>query len=380
MNRKIPASAIVPILIAVFGAALAGCSSAQRTEPQAPETVSDVAVITVHKAAIPDFLEAVGTVRAAQTAQVSSQTMGNIREIRAQQGDRVQAGQILATIDDAQPRAAVEQATAAVAATQKEVSAANSELALADATLKRYQQLFDKKSLSPQEFDEIKTRRQSAEARRDMASAGEAQANAALTQARTALGYTIVHAPFAGVVTQKNADPGTLASPGMPLFTLEDARKYRLEVTVDENSIRSVRAGQSASLSLDALGGATVNGKVEEIVPAADAASRSFLVKIGLPPDARLLSGMRSGMFGRARFPLGERQALLIPQAAVAERGQLQGVYVVDAKRMSELRYVTLGKANGQQVEVLSGLEDGETIVAAPGTRELGGKQIAVKP
>jgi RND family efflux transporter MFP subunit len=379
MNRKIPASAIVPILIAVFGAALAGCSNAQRVGPQAPETVSDVAVITVHKTAIPDFLEAVGTVRAAQTAQVSSQTMGNIREIRAQQGDRVQAGQILATIDDAQPRAAVEQATAAVAAAGKEVSAADSDLALADSTLKRYQQLFDKKSLSPQEFDEIKAKRQSAEARRDMASAGEAQANAALTQARTALGYTLVHAPFAGVVTQKNADPGALASPGMPLFTLEDTRKYRLEVTVDENSIRNVRAGQSASLSLDALGGAAINGKVEEIVPAADAASRSFLVKIGLPSDARLLSGMRSGMFGRARFPLGERQAVLIPQAAVAERGQLQGVYVVDAKRMSELRYVTLGKADGQQVEVLSGLEDGETIVAAPGTRELGGKQIAVK-
>ncbi|MBZ5643575.1 MAG: efflux RND transporter periplasmic adaptor subunit [Acidobacteriia bacterium] len=375
MNRTSPSTAIVSLFLAFFGAGIAGCSSPQHAEPQPPETVSNVPVIVVHKSAVPDFLEAVGTVRAAQASRVSSQTMGTIREIRAQQGDRVQAGQVLATIDDAQPRAAVELASAAVSAAEKEVSVADTDLALADATLKRYQQLFDKKSVSPQEFDEIKARRQSAEARRDMGRAGEAQANAALAQARTSLGYTEVRAPFAGVVTEKNADAGALASPGMPLFTLEDSRKYRLEATVDENSVRIVRAGQNVSVSLDALGSGTLSGKVEEIVPSADAASRSLLVKIGLPPDAHLLSGM----FGRARFPLGARQALLIPQAAIATRGQLQGVYVIDANHMSALRYVTLGKINGQQVEVLSGLEDGETIVTAPGTRELGGKLIAGK-
>ncbi len=375
MNHKSPAAAVVPILIAVLGAGLAGCSSPRQVEPQAPETVSNVPVIVVHKTTVPDLLEAVGTVRAAQTSQVSSQMMGNIREVRAREGDRVQAGQVLATLDDSQPRAAVEQATAAVAAAEKEVSAADSDLALADATLKRYQQLFDKKSVSPQEFDEIKARRQSAEARRDVATAGQSQANAALAQARTSLGYANVRAPFAGVVTGKNADAGALASPGMPLFTLEDTRRYRLEVPVDESNIRIVRAGQSVSVSLDALGSAAISGKVDEIVPAADAASRSFLVKIGLPEDARI----HSGVFGRARFPLGERQALLIPHAAIAERGQLHGVYVMDANRIFQLRYVTLGRTSGQQVEVLSGLEDGETIVAAPGTRELGGKQIAVK-
>ena len=111
-----------------------------------------------------------------------------------------------------------------VTAAEKEVSAADSDLALAESTLKRYQQLYEKKSVSPQEFDEIKARYQSAEARRDMARAGQAQANAALTQARTTLGYTQIRAPFSGVVTDKKADAGTLASPGMPIFTLEDTR------------------------------------------------------------------------------------------------------------------------------------------------------------
>ena len=134
-------------------------------------------------------------------------------------------------------------------AAEKEVSAADSDLALAESTLKRYQQLYEKKSVSPQEFDEIKARYQSAEARRDMARAGQAQANAALTQARTTLGYTQIRAPFSGVVTDKKADAGTLASPGMPIFTLEDTRSFRLEVTVDESDIqlrpcRSNRRGE----------------------------------------------------------------------------------------------------------------------------------------
>jgi RND family efflux transporter MFP subunit len=374
MKRVSLAAAGVSVLLTVLSAGLSGCSNEKPMETRAAETVGDVTVLVVHKATVPDWLEAVGTVRAARSSQAASQMMGNIRDIRVQEGDRVQAGQILATIDDSQPRAAVDQATAAVAAAEKEVSAADSDLALARTTLKRYQQLFDKKSVSPQEFDEMKAREQSAQARRDMARAGQAQVSAALAQARTSLGYAFIRAPFAGVVTEKKADPGTLASPGMPLFTIEDTRTYRLEVSVDEDDIHIVRPGQSASVLLDSLGNAELSGKVEQIVPAADPASRSFLVKIGLPADGHL----RSGLFGRARFSKGERQALLIPRTAIVEHGQLQGVYVVGANRMSELRYITLGETAGQQVEVLSGLQDGEQIVAAPGTRELGGKQIAV--
>ena len=214
-------------------------------------------------------------------------------------------------------------------------------MALAEATLKRYQQLYEKKSVSPQEFDEIKARYQSAEARRDMARAGQAQATAALTQAQTSLGYTRIRAPFAGVVTEKKADAGALASPGMPIFTIEDTRNYRLEATVDESDIASCpRRAESASVTIDALGNVQISGKVVQIVPAADPASRSFLVKVELPADARL----RSGLFGRARFSRGERSALLIPRTSLVERGQLQGVYVLDANQIAGLRYVTLGQ------------------------------------
>jgi RND family efflux transporter MFP subunit len=302
--------------------------------------------------------------------------MGNIAQIHAREGDRVQSGQVLAVIDDSQRRSAVEQATAALTAAEKEVSTADSDYSLAESTLRRYQQLYEKKSVSPQEFDEIKARYQSAQARRDMARAGQAQAAAALTQARTSLGYAQIRAPFAGLVTEKKADTGTLASPGMLLFTVEDTRSYRLEATVDESDIRILRVRQTVPVSIDALGDAEFSGKVAQIVPAADSASRSFLVKIELPSDARL----RSGLFGRARFPRGERSSLSIPRAAVVERGQLQGVYVIDANQIAGLRYITLGQTAGDQVEVLSGLQEGEKLVAASGNRDLSGKRIATQP
>jgi RND family efflux transporter MFP subunit len=363
------------VLIMALSGLLAGCTNERHAASAPPETVSNVSVIVAQKTTVPDWLEAVGTVRAAQTSQVASQMMGNIVEIRAHEGDRVQRGQVLAIIDDAQPRSAVDQATAALTAAEKELSAADSDLALAEATLKRYQQLYEKKSVSPQEFDEIKARYQSAEARRDMARAGQAQANAGLAQARTSLGYTRIRAPFAGMVTEKKVDPGMLASPGMPIFTIEDTRSYRLEVTVDESDIRLVHVGQAAPVTIDALGNVQLSGKVVQIVPAADPASRSFLVKVELPADARL----RSGFFGRARFPRGERPALLIPRTSLVERGQLQGIYVLDANQIAVLRYVALGKSAGEQIEVLSGLQDGEKLLAAPGDRELGGKRIALR-
>ncbi len=376
MNGRYRVLSVFSVLIAGLAGGLFGCSSNTPVTPAAPETVSGVSVIAAQSATVPDWLEAVGTVRAAQTTQVASQTMGNIVEVRAQEGDRVQSGQVLAVIDDAQPRAAVEQSAAAVTAAQKEVSAADTDLALAQSTLKRYQELFDKKSLSPQEFDEIKTRRQAAEARRDMAQASEAQAAAALTQARTTLANSQVRAPFAGVVTEKKADAGTFASPGAPLFTLEDTRRYRLDATVDENDLHLVRAGQTVPVRLDSVEGAEFQGRVAQIVPGADPASRSFTVKVELPADARL----HSGLFGRARFRRGTRSALLIPRTTIVERGQLRGVFVVDANKIAQLRYVTLGNASGDTVEILSGLQDGEKLVAAPGDRELSGKQVAPRP
>lgn len=371
MNAKNTIHALLALLL-IAAAGLSSCSSEPVSTPAPPETVRNVAVLSAQRADVPDLREAVGTVRAVETSQLASQMMGTIVEIRVHEGDRVRRGQVLAVIDDAQPRAAADRAAAAESAAGQELTAADSDLSLAESTLKRYQSLYDRKSVSPQEFDEVKARYQSALAHRDSARSGQAQAKATLAQARTSLAYTRILAPFDGVVTERKADPGTLASPGLPIVTVEDLRRYRLEATVNETDLRYVRMGQSVPVVVDALDNTVLNGKVVQIVPAADPASRSFLVKIELPADPRL----RSGLFGRAQFSRGERSSLLIPQTAVVARGQLQAVYVLDANRIASLRYVTLGRTNGPAVEVLAGLEVGDRFVAKPGELDLNGKRV----
>jgi RND family efflux transporter MFP subunit len=158
----------------------------------------------------------------------------------------------------------------------------------------------------------------------------------------------------------------------MPIFTVEDIGRYRLEVAVNESDLWCIRPGGQVSVAIEALGNTELKGKVVEIVPAADPASRAFLVKIGLPPDTRL----RSGLFGRAQFSRGEQQALLIPRSAVVERGQLQGVFVLDQNKVANLRYLSLGKSSGSEIQVLSGLQSGEWLVANPGKRDLNSKRI----
>jgi RND family efflux transporter MFP subunit len=259
-----------------------------------------------------------------------------------------------------------------VQAAQESISAADADYELAAATMNRYQTLYDKKSLSPQEYDEVKTRLAASQARRDAAHAGKTQAEAGVVQASTAMGFTRVRAPFDGVVISKVAEPGAMAAPGVPLLVVEDPSRFRLEVQVDESKLSAVKMGESVRVAVDSVGDRILEGKVTQIVPAADPASRTITVKIDLPASSQI----RSGLFGRAYFSRGEREAIQVPRSAILSRGQLQAVYVVGTDRLAGLRFVTLGKALGDQVEVLSGLQSGDRIVTQPGDRELSGRQV----
>lgn len=357
----------------IFGTA--GCSSSQPEKPATPETLHGMALFTTATTQIPDFMTAVGTVRAVETAQISAQMMGNVISVNVHEGDAVTQGQVLATIDPAQAQAGLERAQAGLSAAQHEFAAAQTDRSLTESTLKRYDTLYQRKSVSPQEYDEVKARYEGAVARSEAAQAGEAQAQAAVAQAQNAYGYTRVRAPFNGIVTERRVDPGALAAAGMPLFTIEGIGRYRLEATVDEASLRFVHMGAAIPVSVDAYPDHHLTGKVVQVVPSADPSTRTFLVKIELPPDAML----RSGLFGRANFSRGERDALVIPHSAVVDRGALKGVYVVGADQVASLRYVTLGGPVGDQLEVLSGLSAKEAVVLSPGDREIGGKRVEVQ-
>lgn len=366
-SKQMPLIAILAFLLGI-----AGCSSDRTLVAKTPETVRGLSLAQVQGRTVPDLFEVVGTVRALRTAPISAEIMGRITAVSVREGDTVKQGETLVTIDDVQPKAALEQAQSALTAADHEASAAESERALAQSTFVRMNKLHEEKSISPQEFDEINTRVQSATARRDSAAAARAQAAAGLQQARILLDRARVRAPFDGVVTERRIDPGALASPGLPLVTIESAGRYRLEVSVDERDLRYVRLGASVPVALDAFDGTPISGKVVEIVPAADSASRSFVIKLELPASRNL----RSGQFGHAEFARGQKKALLIPHTAVLEHGQLQSVYAVDGNNVAALRYVTLGKTRAGEVEILSGLNPGERIVSDPGGRDLAGKRI----
>ncbi len=354
---------------------VAGCSSAKQEKTAEPGVIQGLSVVAASTQRVPDLITAVGTVRAAETAQVSSQMMGNILTVNVREGDVVNQGQVLVTIDPAQAQANLERAQAALAAAQHELAAAETDKSLSESTLKRFETLYQRKSVSPQEYDEVKARREGAVARAEAAQAGEAQAKAAVAQAQTAFGYTKLRAPFPGTVTERKADPGALAAPGMPILTVEAAGRYRLEVTIDEASLQYVRAGATVLVTLDAYPDQKLSGKVIQIVPAADPSTRTFLVKVELPSNPVL----RSGLFGRTNFTRGERDSLMVPKTAVVDRGALKGVYVVGQDQLASLRYVTVGETFGDNFEILSGLNPKEAVVLSPGDREVGGKRVEVR-
>ncbi len=366
----------VKIFVALAGmAALSGCSANRQVAASTPESVSGVHTFQVQPAAIADILQATGTVRSWRTSPLAAQVMANVAAVNVREGDSVRRGQTLLVMDSSQFRASADRAQAAVEAGDHEIASAQADLELAQADFKRIDYLYQKDIISAREHDQAKAKLDSGAARLALARANREQAASTLQQNKVLLGYTAVVAPFDGVVTERRVDPGALATPGMPLLTVEEAGHYRLEVTVDERDLKFVHQSESVPVSFDSFEGAPLPAKVAQIVPAADPASRSFVVKLDLPYNPAL----RSGLFGRANFSRGEKQAITVPRSAVVDRGQLQNVYVVGDRNLATLRYVSLGPGTGDRVEVLSGLTAGETVIADPAGREFAGKRIEVK-
>lgn len=369
-----------------IGAALlvvtAGCGGKHSESARAADTGTPVRVraVTVGETAWPTVYEATGTVRARTAAVVSAKVMGYVRDVKVRVGDRVRQGQLLVELDARdleanwrQAQAALDEARSAVPEAESAVAAAKAGLELAQVTFRRMEDLFQKRSISNQEYDEARARLRQAQAQLEMAQARRQQLAAKIRQAEQAVqaaevvrGYARIAAPFDGLVVEKNVEPGNLAAPGAPLLVIEQEGGYRFEAAVEESRLGTVRAGQAVRVKLDALG-RELAGRVSEIVPAVDAAARSFTVKIDLPAA----QGLRSGLFGRAIFETGSRRGIAIPASALSERGQLASVFVIE-QGAARTRLVSPGARRGEQVEILAGLNAGETIVAVvpPGLRD----------
>lgn len=375
-----------------------GSGGSRREEK--PAVVSGVRTEEVVESKIQDRYTASGTVRSKTSSDLSAKVMGVVTAVRVRDGERVRAGHVLVEIENQDARALLGKAQAGLreaqaAAQEVEQNAQAAQAArraaeagreLAQATLRRYQGLHERKSVSDQEFDEVKARARVAEAeleranrmaqvieaRRTMVTAKIDQARADVTAAEVAAGYARVAAPFAGVVTARHVEVGTLASPGAPLLTVEETGTYRLEVAIDELRIGQISRETPVKVQLDALGVGEMAGQVAEIVPATDPATRTYTVKITLPVETRI----RSGMFGRAHFQMGERPSILIPGTALVRQGQLTGVFIVGEGGRTQLRLVTLGEEREGRREILSGLTPGERLVTESARIEREGVQV----
>jgi len=383
------------VLMMAVTAVVAGCGR----EAHAPaaskggQAVVHAPLATAEKTPLGVRYEAIGTVTAAAMSIIQSKAVGHVTALHVKEGSVVETGTLLAEIDAREPEAMVQKAHGAVQEAQRALeevaqsalaadaarAAAEAQQTLAQSTYDRYKALADKQAVSTQVLDEASAKLKAATAEVSRAtetanafvakkaevSARAEQARAELASVRAQLSHTQVTAPFAGVITAKHVDVGDLASPGIPLLTLEDDRRFRVEALVDEAHGSLLQTGAKASVLVESLG-INLEGTVAEVVPKADPTSRTFIVKVDLPEH----QGLRSGMFGRVTFSLGEAETLTVPSTAVFERGQLTCVYVLNDAREARLRLIKTGKNYGERTEVLSGLNPGETVVAS-GTEQV---------
>lgn len=382
---KNPALLLSVVLMAGWLAACGG-------EPHERE-VKELPTVTVQAATVeevewPSVYEAIGTVAARTSATLSARVMGYVKEISVDAGDRVNAGQLLVVLDSRdletgylQAEAALAEANSAMAEVENAIAAAKAQLEFAEATFKRMKELHEKSSITEQEFDEASAKLRMAEANYEMAASKREQLSKKIAQAEQGVesaaimkSYAEITAPFSGRVTSKMVDPGVLAAPGAPLLTVEREGAYWLEARVEESRLPHVRTGQDVEVELEALG-ETVTARVSEIIPAVDAASRAFTVRISLPNKPNL----RAGSFGRARFPAGSERAIVVPSEAVVTRGQVKTVYVIEGG-LARGRLVTLGRQRDAQMEVLSGVTGGERVVAPAPVNLVDGSPVEVRP
>lgn len=343
-----------------------------------------------------------GTVLSNEEAHVSSKLMASVKEVMVSKGSFVKEGDILVQLDPEQVAAQAKQAqtmiqgveaslksmddsirVSMVAIDQAQVKVQQADVALknSETTFQRIKSLYEHGATSKQEYDQAETQYllsqnnlleaevalAQAEASLDLMQSRKGEVQAQLAQAQA--GYqtanvsvqdATIRAPFNGMVVETFVDIGDMATPGQPLVTLEKA-PYYLEVFVDERKQSEIKMGDELLVTIAALQ-QEFKGKVMEITPRVDANSRKFRLKITLPDDAKVTSGM----FGHALISEGEQEGIFIPQSAITRWSQFTGVYTVNEENITKLRYVQLGQSTGDVVEVLSGIQAGERIVVSP--------------
>lgn len=277
-------------------------------------------------------------VEAVRQATVAAQVQGRVIEVRADAGQRVQKGQLLMRID---AREATEGAAGAQA-----------QLIQAKASYERTRNLHAQKFVSAAALDKAE-----ADLKAAQAVAGASGAT---------VSHATVTAPIAGIVAQRHAELGEMASPGKPLITVYDPKGLRVIASIPQYKLAEVRRGGTARLEFPETG-RWVDATRVEVLPTADVRSHTVTARLYLPDDPGVAGGVIPGMAVRAHFVTGAGKRLTVPPKAVLRRGEVTGVYVLDAQGVPRLRQVRLGETLGNgELEVLAGLSAGERVSLTP--------------
>ncbi len=294
-----------------------------------------------------------GEVEAERRSTVSSQVAARIEEIPVDVDDYVERGDIIVRFRDLQASADLQQAEAAT----QEARARRDE---ARSNYGRIQQLFNQDRISKADMDRSTADLQSAEARL-------AAAEGALAGAREQFENTVVRAPFSGIVVERHAELGEMATVGMPLMSGLSLEHLRVVVDVPQSDIGALR--KDAAAWVDLPDGEILQAEEMRIFPYADPATHTFRVRLRLSEGQH---GIYPGMWVKVRFQTGEQQALLVPTSALVQRSELTAVYVLDEAGMPRLRQVRLGRILPDgRVIVLAGLDAGENVITDPDAARL---------
>ena len=341
---KLLAAAIIAVAVSITG-----CSSSE-TPPFGGRRDTPVPVnVALPSGGAVTGITASGRLESIRSAVVSTRIMGNITHIYVKVGDKVSAGQLLAAI-------AGQDIEAKKAQTDAQIAAASAALENAQKDFDRYSNLYARQSATASELDNATLRFHNAQA--SLQAAQQAR-----NEVIASLAYTQLRAPIAGVVTQKSADEGSMASPGMPLLTIEQGGDLQVSAGIAESDIDHVRSGARALVTIPSIG-VRAEGVVTQISVSSIQTGGRYMIKISLPAAAR--KGLYAGMIvnvlipGTARTDTG---GILVPLSALVFNDQLTGIYTVSNSSTAMLRWIRTGRTYGDKIEVLSGLGPDEAFI-----------------
>ncbi len=338
--------------------------------PKTTATIKMAETFPVTIRELPEYISIAGKIRSRTRVQVSSQLSAKVKEVFVRSGDKVKAGQVLASLDDRTCLARLDHArqnlSAAKTRTAQATQAHASARAAYDMAKTRYarmKKMLADGAISKQDMDQDKAAflqaqamlHKTREAQKEAALLVQ-QAQETLREAQIKIGYTQVRAQEAGEVMTRMVEPGEVASVGRQLFELRTGNSLQLEGTLPERYIGRIQEGQNVAVRVDSAN-RELAAKIVEIVPVADPLSRTFMIKAALTGS----EGLFPGMFGRLTFKIGSRKQLVIPPKYLFRVGQLEMVWVQAENNWQKI-LVTTGKQTAQGIVILSGLSEGDTI------------------